>query len=205
VTVGEALALARSRGLERLDARSLLGHVLGWPPARVVANDDALLDGALEAAFLDGVARRAAGVPLAQIVGEKEFHGLLFEITADVLVPRPETELLVDWALEALEARAAAPGAAAVGPVSVVDLGTGSGAIAVALAVGVRRLGLDLCPVAVDTSEAALAVARRNAARHGVGLDARRGDWWAALGDARADLAVSNPPYIASGVPDRAA
>ena len=140
---------------------------------------------ALQAAF----ARRAAGEPLAYLLGEKEFHGLLLHVDANVLVPRPDTEVLVDWALELLAGMTA--------PRVVVDLGTGSGAIALAVKHG--------CPgatvLATDTSPAALDVARGNARRLALDVAFAQSSWWAALAGRTFDLILSNPPYIAAGDP----
>jgi len=183
--VADALRRARELGVARLDAQLLLGHHLKQPRAWLLAHDDALLDTALAAAVAADLERRAAGEPLAYLVGEREFHGLLLQVSPAVLVPRPETELLVDWAIEVLEDRLAA----------VVDLGTGSGAIA--LAVKHR------CPAATltatDASAAALAIAEGNAGRLGLAVEFTAGDWWQPLAGRRFDLALSNPPYIAGG------
>lgn len=187
-TVGGALAWARGMGVDRLDAQLLLGFELGRPRAWLIAHDDAPLDAAAAQRHGERLARRADGVPLAYLLGEKECHGLLLHVAPDVLVPRPDTETLIDWALQRL-AGLPAPG--------VLDLGTGSGAIALA----VRHA----CPAAqvtaTDLSEAALAVARGNARRLGLAVDWRQGDWWSAVAGCRFDVVVSNPPYIAEGDP----
>jgi len=158
----------------------ILGHATGWSAARVaVAREEEVGGEALTAAeaMLD---RRLARMPLAQILGQWPFYGRLFEVTQDTLVPRPDTETLVDLAL--------------AGPfLRCVDLGTGSGAIAVSLLA--ERGGAH--GVASDLSQAALAVAGRNATRHGVEgrLDLRRADWWDGI-EGQFDLVVSNPPYV---------
>ena len=121
-TVAQALAEARSRGVAMLDARLMLGRLLDRSPTQLIAGDDQRLGGEAAERWVDWLARRAGGEPLAYLLGEKEFHGLRLEVTADVLVPRPETELLVEWAVELL----LGAGTAA----AVLDLGTGSGAIA---------------------------------------------------------------------------
>lgn len=180
--VRDALAAARTAGLARLDAQRLLSHHLGRPREWLIAHDDEALAADAAAAFAADVQRRAAGVPLAYLTGEREFHGLRLAVTPAVLVPRPETEGLVDWALAC-----AAPGA------TVVDLGTGSGAIALAL----RHARPDLRVSATDASAAALAVARANAAQLALPVEFVEGDWWAPLAGRRFDVAVSNPPYIA--------
>ncbi len=187
-----ALAEARAAGLDRLDAQLLLAHVLQRPRSWLLAHDDDALGAPALAAFRAAVQRRAAGEPLAYVVGTKEFHGLLLQVDASVLVPRPDTETLVDWALELLPAQDAP---------AVVDLGTGSGAIALAL----KQARPAACVHAVDASAAALATAQANAARLGLGLCFHHGDWWTAVGGRRFHLAVGNPPYIAEGDPHLAA
>jgi len=191
-------ALLRASPLPALEARVLLMHVLGWRRTTLISRGDEPLDAAPVAAYRALEARRLNGEPIAQLVGAREFYGLDFEVTPDVLIPRPETELLVETALAALE------GLNGTEAPRVLDLGTGSGAIAVAIA----SARPDARVWAVDRSTAALAVARRNAARL---LDADRpggaltfvaGSWYDALDAAlRFDVIVSNPPYIASGDP----
>jgi len=187
-TVAQALTHARVLGVDRLDAQLIVAHQLGQSRSWVIAHDDAGLDSlqsdALQAAF----ARRAAGEPLAYVLGEKEFHGLLLHVDANVLVPRPDTEVLVDWALELLAGKAAP---------RVVDLGTGSGAIALA----VKRGCPDAAVLATDISAAALEVARANARRLALDVAFAQSTWWAALSDQRFELVLSNPPYIAGGDP----
>jgi release factor glutamine methyltransferase len=187
VNVTDALALARTLGLPRSDANVLLGALLDRSRTWLLTHDDAPLDAAQQARWQDWLARRAEGVPVAYLTGRHEFHGLLLHVTPDVLDPRPDTETLVDWALDVLAGRP--PGAA------VVDLGTGSGAIALALAH--RRP--DAQTSAVDLSAAALAVAQANGERLGLPVRWRLGAWFAPLGGERFDLVVSNPPYIAEG------
>jgi release factor glutamine methyltransferase len=102
VTVAAALAEAKALGLDRLDAQLLLAHVLARPRPWLLAHDDALLDAAQHLAFRALAARRVTGEPVAYLVGEKAFHGLVLQVDANVLVPRPDTELLVDWAIELL-------------------------------------------------------------------------------------------------------
>jgi release factor glutamine methyltransferase len=181
-----ALALAREQGLERIDAQLLLCHVLQCERAWLISHDDAQLSPAQQTRFEEAVAQRAQDVPLAYLIGEKEFHGLRLKVTPDTLVPRADTEVLVDWALELL-AEAAAPCP------QVVDLGTGTGAIALALKH--RHPAADLS--AVDLSAAALAVARENAQHLGLDVQFLQGNWWQPLAGRRFDLIVSNPPYIA--------
>ncbi len=191
-TVGAALARGRDAGLDRLDTVLLLGHVLGRDRAWLVAHDDDAVSADDSTRFAALCARRAAGEPLAYLVGEREFHGLSLQVNPAVLVPRPDSETLVDWALDVLTgdlARRSTP--------CVVDLGTGSGAIALAVKHGHPAAGVD----AVDLSEAALAVARGNAERLGLAVRFLAGSWWQPLAGRRFDLVVSNPPYIASDDP----
>ena len=188
-TIAHALAYARALGVDRLDAQLLLAHQLGRSRAWLLAHDDATLTATQGDAMGVLLARRKAGEPLPYLVGEREFHGLVLRVTPDVLVPRPETETLVDWALELL---------ADIEAARIAELGTGSGAIALALK--------HACPSAQvhasDASAAALAVARDNGLRLGLAVAWHQGDWWQALGGARRfDLAVANPPYIAAGDP----
>lgn len=191
-TLAQALAEAQAGGLSRLDAHLLLGHLLGRPRAWLIAHDDEPLAEADAAAFRALCRRRLDDEPLAYLVGEREFHGLPLQVDASVLVPRPETEVLVDWALQLLAGELAGRPAA-----EVVDLGTGSGAIA--LAVKHRHAAASV--TATDLSEFALALARRNAERLGLAVEFHAGPWWAALPGRRFDLALSNPPYIAAGDP----
>jgi release factor glutamine methyltransferase len=133
-------------------------------------------------------ARRRAGEPVAYITEAREFFGLLFRVTPAVLIPRPETELLVERSLARLSARRAP---------RVLDLGTGCGAVAIALA----HARADAEIWATDLSAEALALAQENAARHGVRLRLLRSDWFDALAGERFDLIASNPPYVASSDP----
>lgn len=186
--VDAALAAARARGVDRLDAQALLAALLDKPRAWLLAYGDAELPAAIQARYDALLARRAAGEPLAYLLGEREFFGLALAVTPDVLIPRPDTETLVEWALELLppERRAA-----------VADLGTGSGAIALALASRRPRLAV----TAVDASAAALAVARGNGARLGIAVEWLQSDWCSALHGRRYALIASNPPYVAEGDP----
>ncbi len=188
-SVDAAIAAARSTGVDRLDAQLLLAELLGQPRTWLLAHGEAALDLDRQRAFASLAARRAAGEPLAYLLSRKEFHGLDLHVDARVLVPRPETEGLVDWAGELL-------GRAAAGS-KLVDLGTGSGAIALALKHAHPRTRV----LATDASADALAVATANAQRLGLDIDFRLGSWWAAVGAECFDLAVSNPPYIAGDDP----
>ncbi|MBV8503403.1 MAG: peptide chain release factor N(5)-glutamine methyltransferase [Paucibacter sp.] len=183
MTVAEALTLARSLGVDALDAKLLLARLLGQDRGWLITHDDAPVD---ESALRPLLERRAAGEPFAYIVGEQEFHGLLLKVTPATLIPRADTETLVDWALELL-----VPGT------RVVDLGTGSGAIALALKH--RKPTVEVH--AVDLSEAALAVAQANAARLGLCVTFHAGSWLAPLARQRFSMIVSNPPYIAAEDP----
>jgi release factor glutamine methyltransferase len=191
-TVGQALARARQWGVDRLDAQRLLAHQLGRPREWVIAHDDAVL-AADDARQLAGLfARRAAGEPLAYLVGEREFHGLVLRVGPDVLVPRPDTETLVEWALDCLRALASP---------RVLDLGTGSGAIALAIKRDCSRAEVH----ASDRSAAALAVARANGAALDLQVHWHEGAWWDASPAGTFDLVVANPPYVAAGDPHLAA
>lgn len=179
-----ALAEAR-RALPSAEARLLLCHVLDRSPAWIEAHRDDDLAAADAARFLGLVARRAAGEPIAYLVGTREFYGRDFAVSPAVLIPRPETELLVDLVM-------------AGDPSSrILDLGTGSGCLAITLA-------LESPPAevtAVDRSPEALAVARGNAERLGARVRFLESDWFAVLADERFDVIVSNPPYVADGDP----
>ena len=210
----QALLRARQAGLDRLDAQVLLLHRLGRSPhdrAWLIAHDTDVLSPAAARDFLALCARRLQGEPVAYLIGRREFHGLELQVDARVLDPRPDTETLVDWALEAL-AGTEAP--------RVIDLGTGSGAIALAL----KHRRPDARVWALDASADALAVARANADRLGLPVRFVRGSWmedWDArqaettvidMNDApgpalpdRFDLIVSNPPYIRTDDPHLAA
>ena len=201
-TVAAALADARRRGLDSLDAQLLLARVLATTRTRLIADDERTLTPAESAQWSDWVERRLGAEPLAYLLGEKEFHGVLLEVGRGVLVPRPETELLVDWASEAIAARVADPaGAAGRGAIRVVDLGTGSGAIALAL----KRAHPGSEVTATDVSRSALALARRNAERLGLAIELVEASWWQGLEGRSFDIAIANPPYIAAGDPHLAA
>lgn len=185
LSVAQALAVAQARGLDRLDAQMLLLHASGRAAhdrAWVLAHAQDTLPADHAHAYAALVERRAGGEPLAYITGQREFFGMDLRVSPQVLIPRPDTETLVEWALELLAGRAGA---------TVADLGTGSGAIALAL----KRERPDLQVHAVDSSAGALDVARANAARLGLEVEFHRGSWCEALPLAM-DLIVSNPPYI---------
>lgn len=172
-----------------LEARALLVHVLGRTPAQIAAAGSDALEPAAQSALAELARRRAAGEPVAYLIGRREFHGLELLVSPATLIPRPETELLVDVALARIPVAAAA---------RVVDAGTGSGAVALAVA-----LARPLSYVAgADVSAAALAVARGNAARLALpNVGWMQGDWLAAFAPGRLDAVVSNPPYVAEGDP----
>jgi release factor glutamine methyltransferase len=186
VQAGDTLgALQRRPLLDPVDQRILVCHALGLSRVALITQAERVLT-ADEAERLSALLqRRLDGEPVAYLTGSREFYGLAFEVGPAVLIPRPDTELLVELALERLPPRG-----------RVLDLGTGSGAIAVSLA----HSRPDASVTALDVSDQALAVAARNAARHGTAVRFLRSDWYGALeADQRFELVVSNPPYIAAG------
>ena len=218
-TIGQHLAAAverlRGSGSEsaRLDAELLLAHALGVERTTVLAHPEAAVGPEAEARLLDHLARRAAGEPVAYIRGIKEFHGVAFGVDARALIPRPETEVLVDLALDAIGDRLArAPRPPGTPPLAVADVGTGSGAIAVAVAVALRRRGMlgEVEIVASDASDDAADLARENAVAQGVGdrVAVATADLLPTPGrragllvvPARFDVICANLPYIPSSV-----
>lgn len=189
-TCNDVLQQARAQGLDSLDAQLLLSHVLVRPRSWLLAHGDHVLSPTEAATFDSLLTRSALGEPLAYLLGEKAFYGLTLRVSPHVLVPRADTEVLVDWAL-ALIPRGATP------PVRVLDLGTGSGAIALAIQ-HERPLAL---VTATDASPEALAVAMDNAQQLHLPVRFVQGHWldpWQAPATPeRFDLIVSNPPYIA--------
>jgi release factor glutamine methyltransferase len=175
----------------RVDAQVIMAHLLGVNRAYLVANPLRVLTETEDARIDMMVSQRAAGQPVAYLLGTREFYSRDFAVGPEVLIPRPETEVLVEAALAKLRGRGAAP--------TVLDLGTGSGAIAVTLAC--ERP--DARVTAVDASAAALAVARGNAASLGCAGRVRflEGSWYAPVAGERFDLVVANPPYVAAGDP----
>ena len=187
-TVADALRAAANR-IDRIDAELLLLHVVERERIWLFTHDSEVLDDANAAAFDALIARREAGEPVAYLVGTRGFWTLDLTVTPDTLIPRPETERLVELALERIPLNTAA---------RIVDLGTGSGAIALAIA----RERPHSRVIATDASEAALVVARRNAERNSIANIAfRAGSWFAPVAGKRFDLVVSNPPYIESDDP----
>lgn len=198
-TLAQALAQAHTLGLARIDAQLLLLHTVGRTGndrAWLLAHDTDAMTAAAHAQFMALCRRRAAGEPVAYLTGRKEFYGLPLHIDARVLDPRPDTETLVDWALELI----APPDPDAPAP-RVVDLGTGSGAIALALQS--QRPAAQVW--AVDASSDALAVAKANADRLGLPVQFKHGNWLSPMQGMAFDVIVSNPPYIASADPHLAA
>ncbi|MDP3539211.1 MAG: peptide chain release factor N(5)-glutamine methyltransferase [Azonexus sp.] len=172
----------------RLDSRLLLEYVAGCRHADLLMSPEKIMEHSAQQLFEAFLARRASGEPLAYLTGETEFRGRVFQVSPAVLIPRPETEVLIELALERL-LRLEAP--------KVLDLGTGSGIVAISLALE--------CPAAmvaaVDLSKEAISVARNNTGRLGAKINFRQSDWYGNLGGERYDLIVSNPPYVAAGDP----
>ncbi|MBI4988393.1 MAG: peptide chain release factor N(5)-glutamine methyltransferase [Rhodocyclales bacterium] len=166
------------------EARLLLRHILGVSHAALEAHPERKVSLQDTASFRALAARRAEGCPVAYLTGCREFYGLDFHVTPAVLIPREETELLVDIAVERPVRR-------------ILDLGTGSGCLAIAVAKQLPQAQV----TAVDVSAAALDVARENAARHGVAVRFLQGDWFASLEGERFDLILANPPYVAEADP----
>lgn len=191
MNIRQALAQAQTLGLDRLDAQMLVLHALTRDPhdrAWLWSHDDTDLDDEQVARLQSLQRRRLDGEPMGYLIGWQEFHGLRLEVDARVLVPRPDTETLVTWALECLDR---------LNPLlsepRVLDLGTGSGAIALALSAARPHAVLE----AVDTSAEALDVARRNAQRLAIPVHFHQGSWFQPVEGQHFHLIVSNPPYIA--------
>jgi release factor glutamine methyltransferase len=192
VTVGALLAAASALPVSRTDAELLLAALLRLPRAQLIAFEERPVDALIAAMFQAGLERLADGEPLAYVTGVKEFWSLPVTVRPGVLVPRPETELLVELCLARLGAQ----------PHRVADLGTGSGAIALALA----RERPAWRILATDVSANALEVARANCLRLAAGnVELRQGSWCEPLGEERFDAIVSNPPYVAPDDPALAA
>ena len=200
-TIAQSLAwathdLRATSETPRLDAELLLAYVLGWARARLLAEGRLALTEAQATAFYELVTRRAALEPVAYLIGHKEFYGIDFLIDRRALMPRPETELLVELALDFARRRTKDerrnPSSAQLRPSSIVDVGTGSGAIAIALALHLPEARI----AAIDISPDALALARQNVERHGLTERVRllQGDLFGPLTEP-VDMIVSNPPY----------
>lgn len=173
----------REHPIAAVDARVLLRAVLGVNDAYLIAHDRDELSAAHAAQFRAYAARRAAGEPVAYIIGEREFFGHSFKVTPAVLIPRHETELLVELALQRQ-------------PQRVLDLGTGSGCIGISIALVLPAAQV----TAVERSPEALALAHENAQRlHARNIEFRQSDWFSAVQGERYDLIVANPPYVAHG------
>lgn len=185
-TIAQALTTAR---LDAVDARVLLRYVCGVDDAYLIAHADDALSAMQSAAYAAIVARRAAGEPVAYLVGRREFFGLEFKVTPAVLIPRPESELLVEFALERI---------ACGRTCRVLDLGAGSGCVAISIAKHRPQAHV----VAIESSSAALAIARENAQMHSTSnVELVISDWFAALGGQQFELIVGNPPYVAADDP----
>lgn len=177
-------SLLKNAPLTALETRILITHALNLSRVQLITQSERAFT-AEEAQRLAALfQRRLVGEPIAYLVGTREFYGLPFHVTPDVLIPRPDTELLVELALERLPKNG-----------RMLDMGTGSGAIAIAVA----HTRPDVAVTALDLSEAALIIARGNAAQHHVQIDFVCSDWYRALADQRFDLIVANPPYIVRG------
>jgi len=191
-TLRNALSSLQHGGLDRIDAQMLLLLAVQRNPhdrAWLMAHDGDAMDAEAATRLAALVQRRQHGEPMAYLRGDQEFFGLTLQVDPRVLVPRPDTEILVSWALDLLNELPA--------PARVLDLGTGSGAIA--LAIKAQRPAAVVS--ATDASAGALAVARANADRLGLAVEFHAGHWLAAVPAQRFDLIASNPPYIAEGDP----
>ena len=179
----------------RTDAQVIMAHLLGVNRAYLAANPMRVLTETEDARVDTFVARRSLGHPVAYLLGTREFYSRDFAVSPDVLIPRPETETLVEAALERIVAGCRPRGGG--DPFSVLDLGTGSGAIAITLAC--ERSELEV--TATDSSPEALEVARANAATHAARVEFALGPWYAPVAGRRFDVVVSNPPYVAARDP----
>jgi len=185
---GSVLAAAREQ-IGALDARVLLEQALGCSAAQLMAHPERVLTCDQDERYRSAVQRRSRGEPVAYITGEREFYGRSFRVAPEVLIPRPETELLVELALAHLSPDAKQ---------SVLDLGTGSGCVALSIAAERAHVRV----TAVDACASALGVARKNAQALGVAnVRLLLSDWFAAVGDVCFDLIVANPPYVADADP----
>ncbi len=181
MTVSQAIAAS---GIDAREARLLLAEVAGFSQASLAASPEQEIPFEVENAFLELTKKRREGVPVAYLLGRKEFYGLNLWVNPSVLIPRPETELLVDLALERK-------------PASLLDLGTGSGAIGIAVKYKLPATRV----VAVESDLSSLLTAKRNATKLNLQIDFRHGRWFEPVAGERFDLVVSNPPYVANGDP----
>jgi release factor glutamine methyltransferase len=186
-SLGEALARASGR-IAQVDARILLREASGATTAQLIAFQERALSPEAAIRFIDWLERRAAGEPVAHILGEREFYGRSFRVSPATLIPRPETELLVELVLHHIRDLMCP---------TVLDLGTGTGAIAISIALEAPEAALTAC----DFSPAALDVAQANALALGASVRFVSGSWFSSLADERFDCIVGNPPYIAEADP----
>lgn len=186
LTVAQALHAARAAGVDRLDANMMLMALLKQGRSWLLAHDQDALPASIIQTFEHWVTRRAQGEPLAYLLGDKEFFGLNLSVNPNVLIPRPDTEILVEWALDLIPSDQAW---------RVLDLGTGSGAIALAI----QHQRPQATVVAVDASAGALTTAQNNAQQLQLPVQFLLGSWLAPVEGQVFDLIVSNPPYIAEG------
>jgi release factor glutamine methyltransferase len=176
--------LGQSSDSAAIDARVLMEHVTGYSHADLISKSEQALSDSQQSLFEELVAMRESGAPIAYITGQREFWSMNFLVTPDTLIPRPETEILVEQALHRIPEKSNA---------NIADLGTGSGAIALALAYERPHARV----IATDASRLALETARVNEERLGIGnVELRLGHWLGALGQDQCDVIVSNPPYI---------
>lgn len=186
-TISAALAAARQQ-IEAGEARLLLRHLLHCSTAHIEAHREDELDASVEEIFRGWVERRLQGEPIAYLTGTREFYGRAFAVAPGVLIPRPETELIVDTILGKFGPDA---------KLRVLDLGTGSGCLAITLALELPHAAV----TAADVSQEALAIATRNMERLGAKVCLLESDWFSSIVNERFDLIVANPPYIAANDP----
>jgi release factor glutamine methyltransferase len=185
-TIGNIIA---QRAIPKRETEMIIEHVTHLTRAYIMAHAEHALTAAQASRAEGMVARRAAGEPMAYILGTREFYGLSFVVTPDVLIPRPETEMLVDQALARLSAAYGSRCA------RILDLGTGSGAIAISIAAKAPNTDV----TATDISPAALVIAQKNAQQNNAKIRFIKSDWFAAVAGETFDLIVANPPYVAHG------
>lgn len=185
--ISEALANA-SALISGAEARLLMRHVLGRSHAWLLAHDDEAMTTDEMTRYAELLAHRSEGMPVAYLLGSREFYGRTFAVTREVLIPRPESELLVDLGIAKLRGRVAP---------AILDLGAGSGCLAVTLALEIPTGKV----IAADLLPAAVALARHNAERLGAALKVIESDWFSAVSPGDFDLIVANPPYIAAHDP----